>query len=310
MLHDLCNYRCAYCDESYWGGSHRWLKFDDVRRFLDQLVAINRRDLYHISFTGGEPTLWPEFPRLCRYLKERRWEIGMTSNGSKPLSFWDEVKDDFNWISLSYHPQYAKDDHFLELIRLLSARAKVAVRLMMHRERRFWERSFAFGETLRSLKGINSTYVEYVPLQENFGKDSTPVVYEPWQQEAFRGLRPFAAQDPEIPATPRKFAAPDLWNYQVVYADGARELCRPNELVVQDLVDFEGWTCFAGVEMMFVDHTGEIYRGGCKIGGRIGRIGDESFSFPSAPVVCTKNFCPCGTDIQTKKFSPESPRGR
>lgn len=310
MLHNLCNFRCSYCNEMNWGGSHRWLKLEHVRRFLDQLFSAYQRDLYHVSFTGGEPTLWPDFLKLCRHLKERRCEIGMTSNGSKPLLFWEEAKDHFNWVCLSYHPEFTKDEHFLAVVRLLSARTRLAVRLMMHRDRRYWDKSVAFGEKLKALTGVDSVYVEYVPLVEDFGINSRPVVYAPRQQEELGQHQPFAIADAAAAATAQKAASPDLWNYQTVYEDGSRELCRPNALVLSDLVNFKGWTCFAGVEMLFVDHKGDLFRGGCAAGGRIANIFDERIPFPSEPILCPKNYCPCGTDIQVKKFRPGSPGAR
>ncbi|MFI5360478.1 MAG: radical SAM protein [Elusimicrobiota bacterium] len=308
MLHNVCNYRCSYCDECLWGGSDRLLKFEHAERFLAQLFSAHRRNLFHVSFTGGEPTLWPDFLRLCRFLKERRCEIGMTTNGSKPLRFWDEAGDYFNWICLSYHPEFVKDDHFLGVVRLLSTRVKLAVRLMLHPEPKYWTKSLEFAGKLKAASVPGSVYVEHVPILADFVGRSRPVEYGPRQREALSACLPFVVGGSE--SSPRKTALPELWEYEVVYEDESRGMCRPNELVLQDLVNFNGWTCFAGVDMFFADHRGDLYRGGCQIGGKFGNIADETVLFPTSPVVCTKDFCPCGTDILVKKFRPAAPEAR
>lgn len=307
MLHDLCNHRCSYCAEANWGGKYRDLKFSDVAFFLAQLFAHYRKDRYHVSFTGGEPTLWPDFARLCEFLKNNGCDIGLTSNGSRPAKYWNELADHLNWTCLSYHPEYARDAEFLRVIEVLAPRTRLAVRLMMHHERSVWEKSIAFGERIRGLAADLPVFVEYVPLQSDFsGSERAPWEYADWQREFFARTNHFmhGAAAPDVAAALARKR--DVWDFYVVYDDGTREFCRPNEMVAYDRVNFQGWTCQAGRDLLFINAAGEVLRAGCKIGGRLGFLTDRLLKFPTGPVVCDKNFCPCGTDILVAKQAPRA----
>jgi|GEM_PF-1701649 len=304
MLHNACNHRCSYCDKTYWGGSERWLTLKGVQSFWRQIKAHYKRDHIHVSFTGGEPTLWPEFGDLCRMLKDEGCDLGMTSNGSHSMKVWQATLNCYNWLCLSYHPEHTKDDHFLKVIEMMAPQTRVAVRLMMHKEEKFWQRSIAFGEKIKTLSDGPPVWVEYVPLQDDFAGKSgqaRPKPYEPWQNDFF-GSRPdfsYGGKSEEIGL--HLMGIRDVWDYQVTYSDGRQEFCRPNKLVASNMVNFQNWSCNAGLDLLFVNAEGEIFRGGCRVGGKIGHIFDEKIAFPGAPVVCPRTFCNCGSDIQVKK---------
>ncbi len=304
MLHNFCNQRCTYCDESNWGGSDRWLTYDHVIRFFEQMFAHYHGKRMHISFTGGEPTLWKDFSRLCRYLSEKGCDIGMTTNGSRSLKFWGEMDDCFNWLNFSYHPEFAKDDHLLEVISLMAKRTRIAVRLMMHQDRQYWEKSVAFADKLRALPDDIRFFVEYVPLQTNLGPGSKPVVYEDWQKEFFAANNHFSRASSSEEITRRVESRRKVWEFDVVYADGTRKQCQPNELVAKDQANFKDWTCHAGLDILFISHLGDIFRAGCQVNGSFGHIFDEQIHFPVEPIRCPLSFCACGSDIQAQKTAP------
>jgi len=63
---------------------------------------------------------------------------------------------------------------------------------------------------------------------------------------------------------------------------------------------FQNWTCYAGVDNVYVDFDGCIYRGICQEGGRIGHISDWT-EFATQPVTCSRNHCSCNQDIAVIK---------
>lgn len=303
MLHNMCNQRCTYCRDFNWNGDFRWLKYDHVESFLRRVFTHYKKDLYHISFTGGEVTLWPEFPKLVKFLKANDCQLGLTTNGSRRLDYWKAIENDFNWMCISYHAEYAKDDHLLDLVRLLVNKTRLSVRLMMHKEKKYWDQCLAFGEKLKALTGCKHLFVEYVPLQDDFGMGARPTEYADWQQEFFKEKAFFTNES--APDMPWPDLGPEVWDFQARYSDDTSEFCRPNELVRRNEINFKDWSCYAGVDMLFINQEGEIFRGGCRQGGKVGHIFDEVLNFPVKPWRCTTNFCPCGTDILTKKFAPE-----
>src|SRR5690606_33123464 len=90
MLHNQCNHRCSYCHESNYSGSYKWLIYDDVVRFLEKVFAHydSFKRKYLVSFTGGEPTIWPDFFKLCEYLNSRGVHVGLTTNATRRPEFF------------------------------------------------------------------------------------------------------------------------------------------------------------------------------------------------------------------------------
>jgi ATP-dependent HslUV protease subunit HslV len=43
-----------------------------------------------------------------------------------------------------------------------------------------------------------------------------------------------------------------------------------------------------------------LYRGICKVGGKLGNIREE-YTFPDDPVICNKQHCSCVTDVMNRK---------
>jgi hypothetical protein len=173
---------------------------------------------------------------------------------------------------------------------------------MMHKEKQYWDKSVAFAEKLKLITDCVYVYVEYVPLVADFGVNTRAVVYDEWQNEFFKknnNFKIFAKEDVQFNH------GLDVWQYETHFNDGSVEFCRPNELVANNLAHFKNWTCYAGVDLMFINERGDIFGAGCQEGGRIGGITDTEFNFPVKPLICQKMYCPCGTDILVKKFSPE-----
>ena len=73
-----CNLRCSWCDTSY--------AFDGGKDMsLEEIVALTESD-YHISITGGEPMIQPEFLELVDMLLDDGKFITVETNGSIDVS--------------------------------------------------------------------------------------------------------------------------------------------------------------------------------------------------------------------------------
>ncbi len=60
-LTNACDLRCTYCYAPKDGGNL------DIGRLTGWLVELDRHGCLGVGFGGGEPTLYKEFARLCRY---------------------------------------------------------------------------------------------------------------------------------------------------------------------------------------------------------------------------------------------------
>jgi uncharacterized radical SAM superfamily Fe-S cluster-containing enzyme len=82
-----CNYACPMCFASVTGeGEHYFLDPDVVSGMLRSLL--NRpAPCRHIQFSGGEPTLHPQFPRILRMARDMGFShIQVATNGSRFVS--------------------------------------------------------------------------------------------------------------------------------------------------------------------------------------------------------------------------------
>lgn len=75
-LTNRCNLACAHC---YAPKSRDELRFDTITRWLAELDA---HGTLGIGFGGGEPTLYPEFVKLCQYAaRETQLSVSFTTHG-------------------------------------------------------------------------------------------------------------------------------------------------------------------------------------------------------------------------------------
>ena len=302
MLHNHCNHRCAYCDKANWGGDLPWPTLENTTQFFEQVLKHYHDRNVVVSFTGGEPTLWPHFMTLVNWLHERNISIGMTSNGAMGAKYFGELSQKLNWLSLSFHPQFTNPEPFLETILASLAIPHLTVRLMMPPERRLWNRSMDFSKRLRACTRLTRAIsVELVPIVDGFGSVNTnPVQYEPDQSETFSQISYWTG-----PESPRPLHSPisDVF----VGIVGSPPKYAPydlNKLIADGAANFNSWRCEIGREQLFIDATGHILRAGCRVGGHIGHIGDQHIAFPTTGVRCNKEFCHCFTDVMVTKASP------
>lgn len=104
-----CNYRCPYC---IFEG--KWEEYGPrtVIKTVDELLKIWDRiyDLYgrtSIVFTGGEPTVYPDFFEFISKLSEKHYPLNISSNGSGDLQKMVKLCDNKKVsMSISFHPEF------------------------------------------------------------------------------------------------------------------------------------------------------------------------------------------------------------
>ena len=307
-LHHKCNYHCSYCSPGLNNGSIDFLKMNFMKGFIDAIINhyVKRLNYKNIlfSFTGGEPTLWKDFQELLLYANEKGIRFGLTTNGSVGKTFWDRTAPYFDYICLSFHPEYADVDKFISTFACLHDNKNSvipSVRLMMHKEKKYWDKSI---EVLEKIKQFSNWTYECVYILDNYasmdiGKSPYPQkeMEDFLQENAFK----FQFKDNSLVKLPEV-----MFDYRITFGDGSNEKLDENKLINNEQVDFFGWSCNIGLESLFVDANGEVFLSGCVPGRMYGSIGNvcdfSKIKFPETPIICnTRAGCFCPTDIRIPK---------
>src|SRR3954447_23267808 len=116
-LGNSCNYACSYCPPRLHDGSVAWPDPARVIVFCDRLIAhyggLGRELLF--QFSGGEPTVYPQFLELIRHLHQRACKIGVISNASRTLRWWHQALPHLDQAVLTHHIEFVELDHFIEV---------------------------------------------------------------------------------------------------------------------------------------------------------------------------------------------------
>ena len=115
-----CNLKCPYCSVSKRIKSNR-IKMDVIKKYVCDL---KERGLKAVILTGGgEPTLYPYFNELVRWLKKESLSVALITNGTNINSVSADVWKLFSWVrvSLNFVDDYKEKIMFPEIDGILGA---------------------------------------------------------------------------------------------------------------------------------------------------------------------------------------------
>ena len=99
-----CNYDCDYC----WPGLHNNIdphhNYEIIKKIILYIIKNwSKGKEIRWNFGGGEPTLHPNFLDIVRLLKEHNQWILVTTNGSRDIKYWKELRKYCNTVNFSAH---------------------------------------------------------------------------------------------------------------------------------------------------------------------------------------------------------------
>ena len=108
-----CNNRCLFCVQ---GDKRETIPFRD-KEILKNDLKNNRKEYNSVVFTGGEPTLHPNFLELVEYSKKLNYKIIQIQTNGRSFSYKnfcrDTIKAGANQFSPSIHGPNSKIHDFL-----------------------------------------------------------------------------------------------------------------------------------------------------------------------------------------------------
>ena len=289
-LGNSCNYECSYCPSSLHDGTKRWPDPQVIKDFIVKVKNHHAEKNIYFEFTGGEVTTYKHFTEICQFCSELGVKVGLISNGSRTLRYWEENKHFFDHVCLSFHPEHTDEDHFIKVINLLHNDVRTHVNIMMSPEK--FDHCYAVANKVKNLGNIS---MALQPLIHDFG--DTLFDYNDFQKKIF---------DKQHELITKHIKFTKSFDYyrgamRIVNEDKTSHVSSAHRFISENTNDWSGWKCYAGVEQLIVDMDGSIYRGWCKVGNAIGNIEDANISLPSDPITCTKTMCHCNFDIMSTK---------
>lgn len=281
FIHNVCNYKCSYCNDYHRDGKYRWpTDWDPYINFINELKKKNK--YLYIEILGGEPTIWPNFQEFIDVISDDNVFVEFATNASRTIRYWENFKTQKSFVFLSWHYEFTDDDHFYKVAEILQHKASVSIPLMIIPEN--FDRAKKLFHRLMNLnvectpkftrKTINGhIYFEYTEEQREWIKGNS-----------FNKMKPFNISW-KIPKT--------------LYFDGIP--IKFMQVLDKELHKFNGFTCTAGVKRLMIDPDGNIKRCTKNVGGSLGNIFTE-YILPDNPIVCNYQACPCKLDAVVEKW--------
>ena len=273
-----CNYDCSYCPESIHDNSSPPTEIAILKATVDKLITLGKP--LRISFTGGEPTVHPNFEELVNYCKHVgvSW-VSVTTNGTRKPEWYINQRADYWVFSLHFEYDWKRVANTISAVHSLKMRNNMMVNIMAHHDK------------MNEVRDITGYF------------DTVKVPY------AIRRIR-WTAGDHDLFDDMRY--NPDDYKWLIEQEATVKGNCvidgekimHANDIIKLHLNKYKDWTCNAGIESLMINWDGDVHRATCRVGGSLGNIYEGNFVAPSIPVTCDRNFCTCAADIPLTKISP------
>jgi len=335
-----CNYDCTYCPAHRHDNFSKHATLNELKSSVDFLFEyidtyMQARSYKHtsISFTGGEPTVNPNFIPFVKYLKQEyenryadKWTAGfaLTSNGAMSAKMADAVMENLGHITVSYHAE--SDNKLKQQVRdrikqFHDADYSISCNVMFH--------AAYFDECKDLCDYLHDLGVKYVPRiigEEPDSKSNFAHMYTDEQLDYMKNYWKYknASLNNEVieknnPADKNSKPKDETKKLGMTAGRpccGSREMCLSNKGVSRnatfvDLREFKGWHCSVNYFFLHLEQqTDQVFHHQTcqarfdQTRGPIGKISEgmeivkdlkEKLSTNTLPtIICPKRTCGCG----------------
>lgn len=300
-LSNICNYDCSFCPSEFKNGTTRYLDYQSYVNSIDNLISITDKKVW-FQFTGGEPTLYPRLIDLLAYIKQRGGYTSIISNGSRTLRWWKDLYDSksLDLLMLTYHPEQTDDvDHIIQINNLFQSDKTLSlISVTTQSTPHLFQKSI---DALSTLKQNADSIIE-LKLINQIGEMQA---YSPEQLEIIqKNLNTQTELFSKNKDSRKDFIRNIPWYYastmMLHYSDNTVKEEQIKDLIAKKLNKFRNWQCDIGKDLLQIE-TNLVYRAVCRQNGIMADLNNESVSWAKDSVVCQKDFCMCGLDLQEPK---------
>jgi organic radical activating enzyme len=295
-LSNTCNYDCGYCPDESKAGDEKHLDIDTNKQVVDKLCKLFNGERIQFTFTGGEPTLYPNLYELFSYIKSKNkdHQIRTFTNGSRTIKWWENFVREpvIDFIMFTYHQSQVKNiDDFVGVVNSLH---NTNIQGLVF----FTCTHDDFDDTLSCLHYIS----DRVGIDCHLKKIHGPILnnYTVDQTEKFIENRVISGKRQGKQGTYNQDY--DLY-VQTKYHDGSIEnIHDPQEFLARGQNRFLFWDCDIGKDRIVI-YSDRVYKAICQIGNLMYTVYDD-FVPVTESTKCPFMTCTCGTDILESKRSP------
>lgn len=299
QVNNFCNYRCSYCNEGNWKGTHRNegnldIYINNLKTIIERYQSVGYKH-FKFFFSGGEPTAWKNFIPICEWLREYLPDctLAVNTNLSRPLAWWKKNYSLFDDIVASFHIEFANKKIYEENSIFLCDKVNyLATKMLMH-DKRFWE-VVEYGNYLKTV--MPNYFIEWTPLFDEMSVNAGPWKYEDPDKVKF-----INEHNVEINFSLPK---PTKENFAVSfnkYDNGDIAPTNSNDIIVNNQNFFKEWECNVG-DCIFINPIGFVSLASCGQVNSVGHILEDINNVGPMKIICKKTHCHCGTDIIIPKI--------
>lgn len=298
-LHDKCNYNCSFCGDENKLGRMGWFDHETNKKIVDSIANSKTNKPLWVQLTGGEPTLYPKYLDLLKYMKEKGLLIKMISNASRTIRWWKELRDAkvVDNIAFTFHSEQKADyKHVAEVSNLFLEEETVTVIAVTYVASSL---SYALEGTEYLIENTGS-YVSMNAMDfDSFRIDETMVSEEQFNKI----LNDYNLAYGKLMNVKKKSPIPREWypvaTTNVTYNDGSTQNKDVTQMMKLGENRFKGWLCEAGMDTMHIDGN-KKFRGGCRRDATT--FEPDKLTFFDKPFICDVADCYCAMDMITTKI--------
>ena len=128
-----CNYDCSYCPASIHDNISPPIDITTLKATVDKLMTLGKP--IRLSFTGGEPTVHPNFEELINYCKHVgvSW-VSVTTNGTRKPEWYINQRADYWVFSLHFEYDWKRVANTISAVHSLKMHNNMMVNIMAHHD--------------------------------------------------------------------------------------------------------------------------------------------------------------------------------
>jgi hypothetical protein len=307
-----CNYDCSYCPPHRHDNTSEHASLEELKagaefvfEYISLIIKHKKHKTVSISFTGGEPTVNPEFINFSRYVKDLYQQkysnqfkliLDLTTNGAMSKKIANGVLEIFNHVTVSYHTEEklkTKEQSLERIYQLFDGGMDLKVNVMLH--------AINFDECKAVMEQLKSRNISYIPRA--IGEEPNSKFAHRYTQEQIDWFQNYWGQDANKTLTGRPCCGGR--SFKTCGESGVSEVKFINYR------NFQNWHCSVNWYFLHIEQqTDSVYHHQtcqARFDGTRGPIGKISKgtdiienlkhqllnnSMPT--IVCPNNICGCG----------------